>query len=94
MTIEDIIDKCTEQGIFLDSVNQKNPEGQARWHVQFRAPSKYEPGKAWSYFPGEGPTLAAALKQAAGNAGAITGRKSMEAEDAPKKKRSREDLLA
>lgn len=92
MTLQDIIDKCTEEGVFLDSAHQNNTVGQARWRVQLRADSKYEPKKAWSYFPGEGPTFADAYVQAAGNAGAITGRRSMAEQDKPKK-RSREDLL-
>lgn len=94
MKLEDIIDKCTEEGVFLDSAHQHNTVGNARWRVQLRANSKYEPGKAWSYFPGEGPTFEDAYTQAASNAGAISGRVSMAEDDLPKrKKRSKEDLL-
>lgn len=92
MYLEDFLAKCEEEGVFVDSVHQKQNVGQDRWHVQLRAISKHE-AKAWSYFPGSGPSFTDALRQAAGNAGVISGRKDMVEEDMPQKKRKKMDLL-
>ena len=94
MKLDDLLAKCDEEGIFIDSVHQKGSVSQDRWHVNLRAISKYD-AKAFSYFPGKGSTFVEAFRQAAVNAGALTGRKSMEDEDMPKKrKRSIEDMLS
>lgn len=93
LTLDDLFAKIEDEGFFIDEMNQKNNVGQAQWRVLLRAVSKYDK-KAFSHFPGEGPTLRDALQQAAGNGGAISGRRSSEKSDkALRKVRSAEDLL-
>ena len=88
--IEALLDHLEGDGFFVDSVNQKPTVGNHQWHVQLRHKSKHG-DNAFSYFPGEGPSFWAALHQAAGNGGAISGRKDEKIE--PRKPRAAADLL-
>ena len=90
MKIEALLGLLDESNYFVDSVNQKPTVGNHQWSVQLRRKSTHG-DNAFSYFPGEGPTFYDALKQAAGNGGAITGRKDEVIER--KKPRAAADLL-
>lgn len=89
LTLEEILEKLDQDGFLIHEMHQRPGIGQGRWSV-----AVYNLEKSADSFPGAGPTFRDALVQAAGNAGAITGRRSMIAEDRPKKRKRREDLLA
>ncbi len=89
LTADDLFAKIAEEGFLIDSLRQTPSPSQEHWQVNLRRQNK---DKSFGYYAGHGPTLRDALQQAAGNGGAITGRRSMEKDDKPKR-RSREDLL-
>jgi hypothetical protein len=92
-TLTAVLNALDEQRVYVDSAQQRNTVAQDRWHVQVRAASKHD-SKAYSYFPGVGSTFCEALRQAAVNAGAYVDRGPGAGEPKPKRKRSKEDLLA
>jgi len=89
LTLEEILEKLDQDGFLIHQMHQRASIGQGRWSVAvYRATHPNED------FQGAGPTFRDALVQAAGNAGAITGRRSMIEQDRPKKRKPRADLLA
>ena len=86
LTNEEILAKLDQEGAYLSEINQKQHFSQSRWTLNVFLVE----GQA--VYPGAGPTFRDALVQAAGNAGLITGRRSMIERDRPRKEKK--DLLA
>jgi len=86
LTLEELLDKLDEEGVTVAEAKSRRNIGPGRWHVYVENDK--------GTFAGVGSSFREALTQAAGNAGAITGRRSMIDEDRPKKRKRREDLLA